>query len=55
MALAKHKPVMAYNGIETLQFDSVEGFLSNFNTYRKKFNRYVGTNRCINGYKIKFV
>ena len=55
MALAKHKPATADNGAEVLRFDSVGEFLNSFGTYRKNFNRCVGTDKEIGGYKIKFV
>ena len=55
MAEKKQKKIILYNDDNSLIFNSIGEFCTEFNTYRKLFNRYVNTHRTYKGFYIRYL
>ena len=55
MAEKKFKKVLLFKEGEDKVCQSICEVIDFLGIYRKKFDRYVGTNKVLNGYKIKFL
>lgn len=54
MGIAKMKKVMAISEDQSLIFDSIQDLCMHFNTYPRKFNRIMESNKTLNGYSIEY-
>ena len=55
MSEKKMKRVLIFNSSEEIILKSIDETTLYFNTYRKKIDRYIGTNKELNGFKLRLL